>query len=337
MNGVPWRLPSAGLARRSLLALAAAGAVVPAARGQGSADARYPSRPVRLITPFAPGGSTDITGRLITQRMSVLAGEQFIVENRGGAGGDLAMMAAIASPPDGYTLVMGGDAWQVRGPVLRSQMPYDPDRALTAIARFVITWSVLAVHAGTRARSLAEFADELRARRGAVSYGSAGPGTLSHVLAELFARQIGVEAEHIPYRGSSLALQDLAAGRLQYMCPAAGGLLPVLTGPDVRVLAVTGDRRQPALPDVPTIAEAGMPELDINTWYGAFAPAGTPPAIIARLSGLIGGALEDAEVSRRLDEQGVTPAYLPTAPFGAFIASQKELWRGIAARTGLRL
>ncbi len=296
----------------------------------------FPTRPVRMIIPFAPGGSSDLAGRLLAQHMTGASGHQFIVENRGGAGGDLAMMAGIASPPDGHTYVMGGDPWQVRNPVLRSDIPYDTDRALIPVARMVITWSVLAIPRSLPVTNLDEYVAYLRASRDPISYGTSGPGTLSHVLALLFMRRHGIAAEPVPYRGSSLALQDVAAGRLSLMCPTAGGLLPLLTGPHLRVLAITGATRQPMFPDAPTMIEAGMPEIDLNSWYGGMVPAGTPARVVGRLSELTGAALADPDVAKRLEDQGVASAYLPNPAFGAWIMAQRQLWRGIAERTNLR-
>lgn len=301
------------------------------------AAADFPNRPVRVLIPFAPGGSSDLTGRLIAQHMSSATGQSFVVDNRAGAGGDLAMAAGIAAPPDGYTYIIGGDPWQVRNPVLRRNIPYDIDRAFIPVARMVLLWSALAVPASLPVRTLPEFIDWLRRTREPISYGTSGPGTLSQVIGHLFAQAIGVPAEAVPYRGSAPALQDVATGRLTFMVPTAGGLLPLLTGPQLRVLAVTGQRRQSVLPDVPTITEAGMPELDLNSWYGGMVPAGTPEPIVSRLTALTAAALADRTVAHRLTEQAVDPAFMANPEFPAWIMAQRELWRGVAARSGMQL
>lgn len=308
-----------------------------AAPAAARASEDFPNRTVRMLIPFAPGGSSDLTGRLVAQRMSILSGQSFVVENRAGAGGDLAMMAGIAAPPDGYTYVMGGDPWQVRNPVLRRDIPYDIDRAMLPVARMVALWSALAVPAGMPVRTLPEFVEWLRRTREPVSFGTSGPGTLSQVISQLLMQRLGVQAEAVPYRGSSLALQDVAAGRLTFMIPTAGGLLPLLTGPQLRVLAVTGERRQPALPDAPTFTQAGMPELDLNSWFGGMVPAGTPEPVIRRLSALTGAALADPEVAQRLTDQAVDPAFLPNPEFARWIMAQRDVWRGIATRSGVQL
>ncbi len=322
------------LSRRRLFA---ASCVAPSLIGRAWADEAYPSRAVRLILPFAPGGATDLTGRLVANAMSRQSGQQFVVDNRGGAGGDIAMLATINAPPDGYTIVLGGDAWSVRGPILRRDLPYDPDAGLVPVARWVIPWTVLVIPADLPAQSFPEFVRYLRERPGAASFGSSGPGTMSHVIADLFTKELGLEAVHVPYRGSSLALQDLGAGRLQYFFPTAGGLLPVLRGPKFRILAVTSRERQAVLPGIPTIEELGMPTLAMNTWYGCFAPARTPRSIVARLSELAGAALADPEVSTPLLEQAVIPAFLADQEFADFIAQQKARWRQLAEQFSLQM
>ncbi len=319
------------LRRQVLRAGLAAGVAAPAL-----AQAEWPQRPVRLILPFAAGGGTDALSRVLAQRLAEATGQPFVIDNRGGAGGDLAILAGIAAPPDGHTLVMGSDASHVRGPLLRADMPYDPDAMLRPVARLVETWSCIAIPAAGPAFSLAEYAAMARAAGQPVSYGTAGPGTLSHAIAALYALQGGFAAEHIPYRGASLAIQDLMAGRLGFQAPAVGGLIPLLASRAVRVLAVTGPQSQPALP-APTMRQAGFPDLDIATWYGFFAPAGTPQAVLARAGALLGAAMQAPGVAEKLETLGLLPAFAAGTAFSDAIAAQRAHWRGLVARTGLRL
>lgn len=328
------------LARRALLGGAIGLPFVAGPRDAAAQDgaAEFPARPVRLIVPFAPGGATDVATRLVAQRFATLTSQQMVVDNRGGAGGDIAMIAATGAAPDGYALVLGNDASQVRGPVLRtsSELPYDP-AALAPVARVVQTWQILAVPSTLPVRNMAELVAHCRASREPVAYGSAGPGTLSHAFGELLARRENLDLVHVPYRGASPAMQDLAAGRVQFLFTAAGGLLSAVSSGPVRVIAISGDNRQPALRDVPTLAEAGFADLNLSTWYGVMTPARTPAAVVDRLGALFGTVLTDQSVAGRLEEQGLIPAYLGPAPFRAFIAEQTAVWRDIAARTGLRL
>jgi tripartite-type tricarboxylate transporter receptor subunit TctC len=321
---------TARIARRALL-----GGVALALPGIAAASA-YPDRPIRLIVPFAPGGGTDLAARLIMTRVGAALGQQIVIENRGGAGGDIAMMAAAAAAPDGYTLVLGNDGANARGPAMRDRLAYDPVKAFTPVARLVEAWSAFAVHDSIPPRSMAEFVAYARSHPGALNYGSSGQGTLAHVAVSLFAHEQGLDVVHVPYRGAALAAQDLAAGRLQFSFLTAGGLLPVLSGPTLKVLAVSGPRRAAVFPDAPTLQEAGYPGLDISTWYGVLAPAGTPRDHIDLLARQMEAALAEPDIRARLEEQSLNPSFLPTEQFGAYLERQLLRWREVSARTGLR-
>lgn len=325
------------LGRRALLAMVSAATTVGGTAGSAPTEADFPIRPVRLIVPFAAGGGTDAPARVIANRASVLAGQQMLVENRGGAGGDIAMLAAIAAPADGYTLVIGHDGTHVRGPLIRAEMPYDARRSLVPVARLFQSWQALVVGSRVPVRTPEELVAHARSRGEPLSYGSAGQGVLSHVFGELLTLRTGVEFLHVPYRGMGPALQDLAAGRIHFVFAATGGLVSTFSGPDFRILAVSGERRMPALPLVPTMAEAGFADLNLTAWFGAFAPAQTPPAVVGRLAGIFGTAVGDPEVARTLEEQGSLPAFLPPAPFADFLRAQDVQWKAIVERTGLRI
>lgn len=324
------------LGRRTLLAMAAA-AISGHDTGRAMAAEPFPTRPIRLIVPFAPGGGTDGPTRLIAHRATALAGQQVMVDNRGGAGGDVAMLAAIAAPADGYTLVIGHDGTHVRGPLIRSGMPYDARRSLKPVARLFQSWQALVVNSGIPARSLDELVAHARSRREPLSYGSAGQGVLSHVFGELLARRTGIEFLHVPYRGAGPALQDLAAGRLHFMFAATGGLVATLSGPEFRILAVSGERRMPALAQVPTLAELGYADLNLTAWFGAFAPAQTPRAAVERLAEIFRMAIGDPDLARTLEEQGSLPAFLSPDALEDFLRAQDLRWREIVERTGLRI
>jgi tripartite-type tricarboxylate transporter receptor subunit TctC len=314
--------------RRALLALPVLLAA-PVARAQ--------QRPLRIITPFATGGATDTLARIIGARITALTGQAVVVEARPGAGGDLAMQAGAAAEPDGHTLILGSDSSLVRNPMLRRGIPYDPERDFAPIARLVVSWYAIAVNAALPVRSLAEFVTWARANPGRVNYGSAGPGTLAHVLGEMMSQGLGLDMQHVPYRGASPALQDLVAGRLQFYAVSAGGLLALLREGTVRVLAVTGTTRQPALPGVPTIAEAGFAEYDHSAFYSLSAPARVPPAFVDQTGALLGRILAEPDTAERLAALALDPAFLGPAAFRAFLAAERLRWRDIIARTGLRL
>lgn len=299
--------------------------------------AQAQQRPLRIITPFATGGATDALARIVGARITALTGQAVVVEARPGAGGDLAMQAGAAAEPDGHTLILGSDSSMVRNPMLRRGIPYDPERDFAPIARLVISWYAIAVHASVPARSVAEFVTWARAHPGQVNYGSAGPGTLAHVMGEMMSRGLHLDMQHIPYRGASPALQELVAGRLQFYAVSAGGLLPLLREGSVRVLAVTGPVRQPSLPGVPTMIEAGFPEYDHSAFYSLSAPARVPQAFVDQTGALLGRILAEEDTAERLRALAFDPAFLGPEAFRAFLAAERVRWRDIIARTGLTL
>jgi tripartite-type tricarboxylate transporter receptor subunit TctC len=314
--------------RRALLA-APMLVAAPAARAQ--------QRPLRIITPFATGGSTDTLARLVGARITALTGQAVVVEARPGAGGDLAMQAGAAAEPDGHTLILGSDSSMVRNPMLRQGIPYDPERDFAPIARLVVSWYAIAVNAALPVRTLAEFVTWARANPGRVNYGSAGPGTLAHVIGEMMSQGLALDMQHIPYRGASPALQDLVAGRLQFYAVSAGGLLSLLREGTVRVLAVTGANRQPVLPGVPTIAEAGFAEYDHSAFFSLSAPARVAADFVDQTGALLGRIMAEPDTAGRLAALAFDPAFLGPAAFRAFLATERVRWRNIIARTGLRL
>ena len=300
-------------------------------------QARAQQRPLRIITPFATGGATDSLARIIGQRITALTGQAVVVESRPGAGGDLAKQAGAAAEPDGHTLILGSDSSLVRNPMLRRGIPYDPERDFAPIARLVISWYAIAVHTSVPARTVAEFFDWAKANPGRVNYGSAGPGTLAHVIGEMMSQGQQLEMQHIPYRGASPALQELVAGRLQFYAVSAGGLLPLLREGSVRVLAVTGPARQPNLPGVPTMIEAGFPQYDHSAFYSLSGPARVTPAFVDQTGALLGRIMAEADTAERLRALAFDPAFLGPEAFRAFLAAERVRWRDIIARTGLTL
>jgi tripartite-type tricarboxylate transporter receptor subunit TctC len=247
------------------------------------------------------------------------------------------MQAGAAAEPDGNTLILGSDSSLVRNPMLRRGIPYDPERDFAPIARLVISWYAIAVHASVPARTVAEFFDWAKANPGRVNYGSAGPGTLAHVIGEMMSQGQRLEMQHIPYRGASPALQELVAGRLQFYAVSAGGLLPLLREGSVRVLAVTGPARQPDMPGVPTMIEAGFPQYDHSAFYALCGPARVTPAFVDQTGALLGRIMAEPDTTDRLRALAFDPAFLGPEAFRAFLAAERIRWRDIIARTGLTL
>jgi tripartite-type tricarboxylate transporter receptor subunit TctC len=259
----------------------------------------YPSKPLHLIVPFPPGGPTDIVGRLVAQKLSEGLGQPVVVENRAGAGGTVGSAAAAKAPADGYTLLYGSTSTLAIAPSLYRDLAYDPRTAFAPISLVSRGPILVAVNASVPARTLKEFIDLAKKAPGKLSYGSAGSGTPPHLAGELFKTVAEVDLLHVPYKGGAPAINDLVGGQVQAIFEGQVALLPHLKSGRVRALAITGDKRDPALPDVPTAGEAGLPKYDAHFWSGLVAPAGTPAEAIGRLNAPVEfGAFIDAELDK---------------------------------------
>ncbi|HJZ22145.1 MAG TPA: tripartite tricarboxylate transporter substrate-binding protein, partial [Bradyrhizobium sp.] len=243
----------------------------------------YPTRPIHLIVPFPPGGVADIIARPIAERLSISLGEPVMVENRGGATGTLGASYVAHADPDGYMLLLGTTNEIAMSPTLYPELPYDPTKAFSPITSVAVFPNVLVVGKDVVVKTLADLAVLARAKPGAVTFASSGIGSTNHLTAELFQRQANVTILHVPYKGGGPALADVYRGQVTAMFATLPSAIGLIQGGSLRAVAVTGLNRSPALPDVPTGKESGMPELVVTTWNGVLAPAGTPPEIIARL------------------------------------------------------
>ena len=325
------------LARRSALALGGALAAAPRrARSQPrAAGSDYPNRPVRVMVAFAPGGNADITARLISGALSAQTGQQFVVENRPGGGGVVALEALAAAPPDGYTLLVGALSTHALNLGLYKTLPAHP---LTGIANITVSSAsplLLAVRPALPAATLAEFRALLQREPGRYQYGSSGNGSTGHIAAAMLLHQLGVEALHIPYRGSAPAFSDLAGGRVDFMVDTVSFLAPQLRQGTVRGLVVGAPHRSPQLPDVPSAPEAGLPQYDATTWTPWSAPKGTPAPVVRFLYEQIQAALRSDDVQARLRQLGneAMPGYTPERT-QAFIAAEIERWLPVVRATG---
>jgi len=312
------------LPRRRFLHLAAAAAALPAVSRIAWAQA-YPSRPVRVIVPFAPAGTTDILARLIGQWLSERLGQQFIVENRPGAGGNIATEAVVRSPPDGYTLLLVNSANTINT-TLYDRLNFDFIRDIAPISEIARFSFVMEVNPSVPTRTLPEFIAYAKANPGKINMASAGSGSTHHVAGELFKMMAGVEMVHVPYRGSSPALTDLLAGQVQVMFDATPSSLPHIRAGKLRPLAVTTATRLEVLPDVPTVGDF-VPGYEASSWLGFGAPKNMPAAVVDRLNKEINLAISDAAIKARLVDLGglVLPPSSP-AEFGTFLASDTEKW-----------
>ncbi len=313
--------------RRHLLALPASLALPGIARAQA-----WPSRPVRMIVPFPPGGTTDVVARLVAQRLSVTLGQSFVIENRAGAGGTLGSDLVAKSPPDGLAFVVSNIASHGVGPSVYRAMPYDSVRDFTHVALMAEVPSVLVVSASSPIRSLADFVAAARARPG-MSVGSPGNGTSSHAKQEILKRAAGIETTHVPYRGSGPMMNDLAAGNVDAIITT---LVEAGRNERFRLLAVTAAQRVEGWPDVPTFPELGYPDLVASTWFGLSGPAGLPAPITARLNAEVLAALAHPEVAPRLVEAGATPRRMSAPEYQAFVAAEVRRWAAVVQAAGIR-
>jgi len=332
--------PFVAFSRRgvSALLLCATGMVCaqPAgAQTPGTQD--YPARTVQLIVPFPPGGPTDIVGRLVAQRLSEGLGRSVVVENRPGAGGTVGSAAAAKAAPDGYTLLYGSTSTLAIAPSLYRSLSYDPRVAFTPISLVSRGAIVLAVHSAVPAASLNDFIAEARRAPGKFAYASAGSGTPPHLAAEFFKSVAGIDLLHVPYKGGARAVSDVASGQAQAIFEGLVTLAPQIRAGRIRALAITGERRDPALPDVPTFAQAGLAQYDAYFWSGLVAPAGTPADIINRLNAVLTQGLERPDIREAFERQGLqTAASSPTA-FGQFIGSEIDRWARVAKASGAQV
>jgi tripartite-type tricarboxylate transporter receptor subunit TctC len=312
-------------------------AVLTLAALSGDAFAQdYPNRPISLIVPFPPGGSTTIVARIVAEKMSEALGQQIVIDNRAGAGGTLGTRSAARSAPDGYTIALAYTATIAIGPSLYPNVGYDPRKDFAAIGQIGAAPSVVVVHPSVPARSISDLI-KLAKDAGDYQYGSSGVGTVNHLTTELFAYTAGLRMTHIPYKGTGPALNDLIGGHIPLMfvpIPAAHG--NVAAG-KLRALAVTSAQRSKLMPDVPTIAETGLPGFDVALRYGFVAPAGTPRPIIERLNKELRAALASEDVIRRLAIDGAEP--LPSTPeeYAVDIDREETKWSQVVKAIGLRV
>jgi len=295
----------------------------------------YPSKPVRIVVPFAPGGSTDVLARIVGQKLGERSGQPVIVENRAGAGGNIGAEQVAKSTPDGYTLLLGGVPHAISAS-LYSKLRYDLARDLTAIAEVASFPSAIVLHPSLPANSVKELIALARARPGRLSFGSAGNGSPNHLALELFKTMAGVDMVHVPYKGSGQLVGDLLAGQVQLASmglPVAG---PHVQSGKLRAIAVTGAARSPLLPEVPTVSEAGLPGFEVTSWYGVFGPAGLPADIVAKLNSEIGGAVTAPEVKERLAALGAEPSVKAPDQFGRYVRQEITKWAKVVKDSGAK-
>lgn len=294
-----------------------------------SAQGWVPERPVRIILPFPPGGATDLIARIFADRISRSSPHPWVVENRSGANGNIGMEAASRSAPDGYTLGACTIGNCAINPAIYARMPYDIERDLMPVFWSGSVMNVVAVHPSVPATTLQEFIAWARANPGRVNYGSSGFGSSNHLTPELLNGRLGTAMVHVPFRGGAPALQALLANQVQVMIENIPTKIQAIRAGQIRAIAVTGAERDPSLPDTPTFAEAGVPGIVVEPWFGYMAPRGTPVAVITGLNRLLNEANADPELQRRLRDLGVRPEGGSAERFADHVRAELTRWRGV--------
>jgi tripartite-type tricarboxylate transporter receptor subunit TctC len=304
--------------------------------GVAAAQAAYPNKPIRYIVPVAAGGGSDMVGRTVTERWGKQLGQTFVVENIGGGGGTIACQTTARAAPDGATLMQGYVATHGTSPATR-KVPYDAIKDFTPIGMIGATPNVLVVGSSLPASNLREFIAHLKSNPGRLSYGSAGPGSLTHLTMELFKQQLGAFIVHIPYRGIAPAFTDLLGGQTHAMFPGLAAALPHIRSGRVRPLAVTGMQRHALLKDVPTLDESGFKGFDAQQWYGVMGPAGVPAPVVKQLNDALNAVLQQPDLRDKLSVEAIEPLPMSADAFGRFVQQDIGRWTTLARERNIQL
>ena len=300
------------------------------------AQAGYPNKPIRMLVAFPAGGPTDVNARLFAQYMTDKLGQPVVVDNRPGAGGNVASTAAASAPKDGYTLLYNTSSITL-SPALYKNLSYDVQKDLAPVALTAVVPLALVVHPSIPANTVREFVEYARANPDKLSYGSAGNGNVTHLAAFQFTKNLGIEATHVSYRGSAPADVDLVAGQIQFMTDTINSVMPFVNDKRLKLLAVTTAKRMSLFPNVPTLAETVMPGFEAGAWQGVMVPAKTPPELVQRLNAEINKALQSDEVRAKLAIQGAEPLGSTPEEYRTYIGKELQRWAGVVKSTGIKL
>jgi tripartite-type tricarboxylate transporter receptor subunit TctC len=311
--------------------VAAALLCMTAAHGQSA----YPQKPIRLVVPFPPGGGTDILARLLGHKMSELLSQQIVVDNRGGAGGTIGTDIAAKAPPDGYTLILVSGSHAIN-PGLYPKLPYDSIGDFAPITQIATAPGILVVNPSLPVKSVKDLIALARTKPNEINYASAGSGTPPHLAAELFKVMAKIDMVHVPYKGNAPAFTDVIGGQVSLIFPTMPSAMPFIKSGKLRPIAVTSAKRSPAAPDIPTIAESGLPGYEATSWYGILAPAGTPPQIVARLHEVLVSVIGAPDMKDKLAAQGLDPVGNTPQEFAAVIKSEIVKWAKVIKASGAK-
>jgi tripartite-type tricarboxylate transporter receptor subunit TctC len=317
------------LLRSTLLALAAA----LVAAGAGAAEQGYPTKPVKIVVPYPPGGPTDIVARVVAQKLSEQTGQQFVVDNRAGAGGNIGAEAVARSAPDGYTLLVATTAHAINRTLFK-QMSYDLMKDFVPVSQLTAGPLVIVANPALPAKNVRELIALAKAKPGELAFASSGPGQSTHLAAELFDTMAGIKMTHVPYKGSAPALTDTMGGQVSLFFDTMLSAMPHVRSGKLKALAVTSAARSPAAPDIPTVAESGLPGYEAIAWNGLLAPAGTPKEVVGRLNAEVKRALEVPEIKERFAAQGFAAAWSPPEKYAAFLDAEVDKWGKVVKVSG---
>ena len=318
--------------KRFILGLALLVAIIP-----HQAQASFPDKPIKIIIGFPAGGPLDAHIRLLTDRLQSAVGQPIVIDYKAGAGGSVGAQFVAQSPADGYTLLLANTGTMVINPAVYSQLPYDTLKDFQAVARTAQQPLALIVNNDVPVKTLKEFIDYAKRNTGKINYGSAGNGGISHLVPEMLKQETKTFMVHIPYRGSAPAFMDLMAGQVQFMAESIPQAANYAKQGKLRALAVTSSRRNPALPDVPTVMETGVAKFEVVGFYGILAPKNTPPEVIQKLSNAFKQTLESKDIQQRMITQGADPAYLNAEQFTVFLKTEMPRWAGVVKQAGAKI
>jgi tripartite-type tricarboxylate transporter receptor subunit TctC len=296
----------------------------------------YPAKPIRLVVPFAPGGSSTLVARFMSEEMGKSLGASFVIENKPGGGGNIAMQEVARAAPDGYTLIIGHVGSLAMNPYMYERLPYDVDKDFAPVSLLAIVPNIFVVYHEVPAKDLREFVALAKAKPGEINYGSAGNGSAGHLAMEYLKQVTGMELQHVPYKGTGPNVTDLIAGRTQATSAGTPPLLPHVKAGKLRVIAVGTSKRLPSIPEVPTVAEQGYPGFETSQWYGLNAPAGTPEPIIRRLAEHAAKAAKSTLVAERFKPDDAEAIGSTPAEYAAFVKKEQERWRKVVRAANIK-
>jgi tripartite-type tricarboxylate transporter receptor subunit TctC len=319
-----------------LLGFAVAAVAMTFQIGQATA-APFPDRGVRIVVPFPAGGSNDVVARLLGTKLQELWGQPVVIDNRGGGGGNIGAEAVARAPADGYTLLLTAPGPLAVNQSLYPQLNYNPVQDFKGVALIASVPIVLAVHPGVKANTVAELIALAKASPGKMNFGSSGYGSTNHLAGELLKTRAGIDIVHVPYRGAAPAMNDLLGGQIPMMFDNMPAIRPQVLGGTIRAIAVAGAKRSPLFPEVPTMAEAGVPGFEASSWFGLVAPAKTPPEVVTALIESVAKVLKDPDMAKRLADVGAEPGTLSGEAFDAFLRSESEKWGDVVKTAGVKV